>query len=322
MCSPFGAESLADPGGVVVLTSPDGPPPAGPPPAGPDRTTLDRLASLPCVVIAVDRAPGDAPPLADVVADPGVANVEDIVQMVERNPVAATALVLCLRQAPASLGRALVAESAAYSVLQSGAEFLRWRTGRPLRPRRLETEPAVQFERAGDRLDLVLNRPHVRNALNGAMRDGLLEGLALAAADDSITTVVLRGVGPSFCSGGDLDEFGSFSDPAAAHIVRLTTSIGRSIDAVGSRLVARVHGPCAGSGVELPAFASRVVARPDFTAALPEVGLGLIPGAGGTASITRRIGRHRLALLALSGARIDAKTALGWGLVDEVGDGA
>jgi hypothetical protein len=315
VCSPFAAESLSDPGGVVVLTTPDDRRPASPDPAA-----LDRLASLPCVVIGVDRAAGDAPELADVVAEAGVATVEHIVQVVERNPVAATALVLCLREAPASLGRAFVAESAAYSVLQAGAEFSRWRAGRPVRPRRLETEAAVRIERAGDRLDLVLNRPHVRNALNGAMRDGLLEGLALAAADDSITTVVLRGVGPSFCSGGDLDEFGSFTDPAAAHIVRLTTSIGRSIDAVGSRLVARVHGPCAGSGVELPAFASRVVARSDFTAALPEVALGLIPGAGGTASITRRIGRHRLALLALSGALIDATTALRWGLVDEVSD--
>ena len=102
----------------------------------------------------------------------------------------------------------------------------------------------------------------------------------------------------------------------------LAASIGRSIDALGPRIEAHVHGPCAGSGVELPAFAPRVVARPDFSATLPEVGLGLIPGAGGTASITRRVGRHRMALLALSGARLDAATALAWGLVDEVTDDA
>jgi enoyl-CoA hydratase/carnithine racemase len=62
------------------------------------------------------------------------------------------------------------------------------------------------------------------------------------------------------------------------------------------------------------------VARPDFTAALPEVQLGLIPGAGGTYSITRRVGRHRTALLALSGGRLDAATALRWGLVDAITD--
>jgi enoyl-CoA hydratase/carnithine racemase len=298
----------------VVLTTPDG--------ARPDAGVRDRLSSLPCIVVAVDRSAGDAPELADVAPENGVASVEHIMQAIERNPVAATTLVLCLRQGPSSLGRALVAESAAYSVLQAGAEFTQWRTSRPIRKRHPVTEPAVQLVRDGHRLDLVLNRPHLRNALDRAVRDGLLEGLALAEADPSITRVVLRGAGPSFCSGGDLDEFGSFTDPAAAHLVRLTTSIGRSIDALGSRLMAVVHGPCAGSGVELPAFATRVVARPDFTATLPEVSLGLIPGAGGTASITRRIGRHRTALLALSGARIDAPTALRWGLVDEVHEGS
>jgi enoyl-CoA hydratase/carnithine racemase len=185
---------------------------------------------------------------------------------------------------------------------------------------RAAERPAIRLTRQGDTLQLVLDRPHVRNALNRALRDGLLEGLALAGADDSIAEVVLRGEGPSFCSGGDLNEFGSFADPASAHVVRLTTSIGRAIDALGSRLVAHVHGPCAGSGVELPAFAAQVVARRDFSASLPEVSLGLIPGAGGTVSITRRVGRHRMALLALSATRIDAATALQWGLVDRVVD--
>jgi enoyl-CoA hydratase/carnithine racemase len=296
----------------VVLVSSDG--------ATVDPAVMEAMASLPCVVIAVDRSADEVPLLADVTPEAGVASVDDIVSVVKRNPVAATALVLCLRQAPLTLGRALVAESAAYSVLQSGAEFKKWRAGRPAREGRGGGGPAVRMERVGGRLELVLNRPQVRNALDRAMRDGLLEGLTLAAADASITDVVLRGEGPNFCSGGDLDEFGSFTDPAAAHLVRMTASIGRAIAALGSRLVARVHGPCAGSGVELAAFAARVVARADFTAALPEVGMGLIPGAGGTASVTRRIGRHRMALLALCGAPIDAPTALRWGLVDEVAD--
>jgi enoyl-CoA hydratase/carnithine racemase len=238
--------------------------------------------------------------------------------VVEANPVAATALALLLRQPHRSLGPALVAESATYSLLQSGGEFSTWRSGRPPKRDAAETGAAVRIERQGESLDLVLDRPHVRNALDRAMRDGLLEGLALAAADPTLSRVVLRGEGPSFCSGGDLDEFGTFADPASAHLVRLTTSIGRAIDALGPRLVAQVHGPCAGSGVELPAFARHVVARPDFTASLPEVQLGLIPGAGGTWSITRRTGRHRMALLALSGATIGAPTAQAWGLVDQI----
>jgi hypothetical protein len=294
----------------MVLTSADGTPT--------ESSVADRLSSLPCIVVAVDRSAGDAPVLVDVAPEDGVASVDDIVAVVERNPIAAITLVLCLREGSPSLGRALVAESAAYSVLQAGAEFKEWRANRPMRESRPEPGPAVKVVRRGHRLELVLNRPHVRNALNRALRDGLLEGLALAAADPSLTEVVLRGEGPTFCSGGDLDEFGTFTDPAGAHVVRLATSIGRSIAALGPRIEARVHGPCAGSGVELPAFAARVVAHPDFTASLPEIGLGLIPGAGGTASITRRVGRHRMALLALSGRPVDAATALRWGLVDEV----
>ena len=310
MCSPFAAESLSDPGGLIVLTSADG--------TSAESSVADRLSSLPCIVVAVDRSAGDAPVLVDVAPEDGVASVDDIVAVVEQNPIAAITLVLCLREGSPSLGRALVAESAAYSVLQAGAEFEEWRANRPKRENRPEPVPAVKVVRQGHRLELVLNRPHVRNALNRALRDGLLEGLALAAADPSLTEVVLRGEGPSFCSGGDLDEFGTFTDPAGAHVVRLATSIGRSIAALGPRIEARVHGTCAGSGVELPAFAARVVAHPDFTASLPEIGLGLIPGAGGTASITRRVGRHRMALLALGGRPIDAATALRWGLVDEV----
>ena len=73
-----------------------------------------------------------------------------------------------------------------------------------------------------------------------------------------------------------------------------------------------------GSGIELAAFAHRVVAHPDTRIALPELGLGLVPGAGGTVSVTRRIGRHRTMLLALSPEPIDATTARSWGLVDEI----
>jgi enoyl-CoA hydratase/carnithine racemase len=73
-----------------------------------------------------------------------------------------------------------------------------------------------------------------------------------------------------------------------------------------------------GAGIELAAFAGRVVATADAAIGLPEVTLGLIPGAGGTVSVTARAGRHRAALLALSGKTIDAATAHDWGLVDEV----
>src|SRR5207237_914460 len=73
---------------------------------------------------------------------------------------------------------------------------------------------------------VTLSRPDVHNAFNARMREELLDALAVAAADPSITSVVLDGDGPSFCSGGDLDEFGTAPDPATAHLVRVARSAG------------------------------------------------------------------------------------------------
>jgi hypothetical protein len=294
----------------VVLTTPDG--------SVPDDQAAHVLSSHPCIVIAVKRRTEEFPALADMAVQGAGTDLGDILLAIERNPVAATSLILCLRQAPFAPERGLIAESATYSLLQSGAEYEAWRAARQVRISTPENGPAVRIERQSDQLDLVLNRPAVRNALNRPMHDELLQGLSIAAADPSITRVVLRGEGESFCSGGDLDEFGTFTDPASAHLVRLTASIGRAIASLGSRLVVQAHGTCAGSGVEIPAFAERFEVRSDFRAKLPEVSLGLIPGAGGTVSITRRIGRHRMAFLAVTGRTIDCDTALAWGLVDRV----
>ncbi len=79
-----------------------------------------------------------------------------------------------------------------------------------------------------------------------------------------------------------------------------------------------LHGACLGAGIELPAFAGRVVAADDARLGLPELDLGLVPGAGGTVSLPARIGRHRTLRLLLMGGTISAPVALEWGLVDEV----
>ena len=130
--------------------------------------------------------------------------------------------------------------------------------------------------------------------------------------------IVLLGDGQSFCSGGDLDEFGTFPDPALAHVVRLSRSLAGACAARHDRLVVGLHGTCLGAGIELAAFACRVIATDDARVGLPELGLGLVPGAGGTVSLPRRIGRHRTLALLLHDGTISAPAALGWGLVDEV----
>jgi len=132
----------------------------------------------------------------------------------------------------------------------------------------------------------------------------------------------VRGAGPSFCSGGDLDEFGSRPDPGTAHLIRLSRSAARLVHGLRDRVEVELHGWCVGAGIELPAFAATVRAAPDTRISLPELAFGLVPGAGGTVSLPRRIGRQRTNWLAMSGATLDATTALAWGLVDELDEGS
>jgi len=254
----------------------------------------------------------------DVVLRPDDEVLAAIEATLAAHPIAGTALARLLRGSEdRSIEEGLLVESATYSALQAGPEFAAWMAGHRRRERVPEPDP-VLLERHGPELTITLNRPAVRNALNIAMRDRLLDALDIPAADPSVTDVHLRGAGAVFCSGGDLDEFGTFTDPAAAHLIRLERSIGRSIAAVADRVTAHLHGACAGSGIELPAFASRVIADPSTMISLPEVSLGLVPGAGGTVSLPRRIGRHRTAQLGLSGLPVTAGTARAWGLVDEL----
>ncbi|WP_454793256.1 enoyl-CoA hydratase/isomerase family protein [Mycolicibacterium lutetiense] len=215
----------------------------------------------------------------------------------------------------------LVTESLAYSTLQSGSEFARWLAERGPATVPQLPEP-VQAHRDGNTLHVRFNRTQRHNAFSTDARGALLEALEVARLDPSVDEVVLGGNGRSFCSGGDLAEFGSFADPASAHLARTRHSPALVLDELtarlGRRCRAEVHGQVLGSGLEMASFCGWVSCHPDATIGLPELALGLLPGAGGTVSITRRIGRWRTAYLVLSGHTMDAATALAWGLVDEV----
>ncbi|OBG52998.1 enoyl-CoA hydratase/isomerase family protein [Mycobacterium sp. E735] len=217
----------------------------------------------------------------------------------------------------------VVIESLAYSTLQAGPEFARWLGERGPAEMPDIADP-VLAHRDGDTVCIAFNRPQRHNAFSTDARAALLEALTVALLDPSVSGIVLRGNGPSFCSGGDLAEFGTFADPASAHLARTRHSPALALVALTARLGdacrAEVHGRVLGSGLEMAAFCGWVAAREDSVFGLPELELGLIPGAGGTLSVTRRIGRWRTAYLVLSGRTIDAETALAWGLVDAIRD--
>lgn len=286
-----------------------------------------RLAACPVPLIGIGAEQTD--PLADamdvlVESEPDLTTVLDALGA---NPGAAAVLVQVLR----SVGKlpvleALALESLGYATLQCGEEFAGWLAARARRP---SVGPAsttsshyepVLLERQDSRLEIVLNAPHNRNALSTAMRDGLTGAFKLVAMDPGITAVDVRGSGPCFSAGGDLTEFGTTADAALAHHIRMRRMPARYLAPEAGRYHFHVHGACIGAGIELAAFAGHLTATEETYFQLPEVSMGLIPGAGGCVSIPRRIGRRRTAFMALSGQRIDARQALAWGLVDDVAE--
>lgn len=275
------------------------------------------LLQQPFPVIALGE--GESPN-ADVIVSEARA-AEPLIASIERTPVAALTLVQVLRcvgQLP--IEAAMTVESLAYATLQGGAEFRAWldaRSEAPLLVAGGEGEP-ILICRDGNVLTAVLNRPGNRNALTVEMRDALVELLELVLLDDSIEQLQLSGSGACFSIGGELREFGLARDPAAAHRIRSVHNPGRLLARCAARVACHVHSACVGSGIELPAFAHHLSADPKSFFQLPELGFGLIPGAGGCVSISRRIGRQRCAWLALSGKKINARQALAWGLVDEI----
>ena len=274
------------------------------------------LRSLVCPVLGVGPADAPGARAVDVRVDEP-ARASAIASRVAANPTAATVFVQLLRRGGAlDVDAALRMESLAYATLQAGAEYAAWLAQQgEIAPPPVESGPVVEVRRDGARLEIVLNRPANRNAMSVQMRDGLQAAL-LQALDDDALRLHISARGKCFSTGGDLSEFGSVPDAATGHIVRGLRLPGALLARCAARTTARVHGACIGSGIEFPAFAGHVVAHPKTHFQLPEIGMGLIPGAGGTLSIARRIGRQRTAWLGLSGKRLRADQALAWGLVD------
>jgi enoyl-CoA hydratase len=270
----------------------------------------------PVPVIGIGERNGPCADKLDAIIEAPVA-AATLIQQIQRAPRAAAVIVQLLRTLPGlPMATGLSLESLAYGLLQGSDEHAAWlssrRTSQPHPPGR------VLIERHGEVLHVTLDRPEARNAIDREMRDQLFEAFTLAALDGDVRSVKLRAVGEEFSAGGDLDEFGTTRDPATAHLIRSQTLPALALARRPEIVEVHVQGASIGAGVEIAAFAGRVTAGPTAWFQLPELAMGLLPGAGGCVSVSRRVGRQRAALMILSGERIDAQTALRWGLIDAI----
>jgi 3-hydroxyacyl-CoA dehydrogenase len=172
----------------------------------------------------------------------------------------------------------------------------------------------VSLRRDGNVAIITIDNPPV-NALRFEVRKGILDNITAARDDASVEAIVLTGAGRTFVAGADITEFGK--PPQAPSLIEVIAAI----DEVKKPTIAAVHGTPLGGGLELTMGCHFRVAAPGTRLGLPEIKLGLIPGAGGTQRLPRLVGIEKALPMILSGDPIPAKQALEIGLVDEIIEG-
>jgi 3-hydroxyacyl-CoA dehydrogenase len=161
---------------------------------------------------------------------------------------------------------------------------------------------------------ITVDNPPV-NALKRDVRAGIRDAFIAARDDAAIEAIILTGAGRTFIAGADITEFGKL--PQAPSLIDVI----KEIDTITKPTIAAVHGTPLGGGLEITLACHFRVAAPDTRLGLPEIKLGLIPGAGGTQRLPRLVGIDRAMGMILSGDPIPAKDALAAGLVDDIIEG-
>src|ERR1044071_7111017 len=170
------------------------------------------------------------------------------------------------------------------------------------------------MRRDGNVAIITIDNPPV-NALRHGVRKGIAECFAQARDDASVEAIVVTGAGRTFVAGADITEFGKPSQPPGLmDVISL-------IDDIRKPPIGAVPGPPLGGGLELTMGCHFRVAAAGTRLGLPEIKLGLIPGAGGTQRLPRLVGIEKALPMILSGEPIPAKDALAAGLVDEIIEG-
>ncbi len=172
----------------------------------------------------------------------------------------------------------------------------------------LQSEPPV--------LTIRLNRPDVLNALNNALMRELVDALEAADADDAVRAIVITGDAKAFAAGADIREMAGAT--AVEMLVRDQFARWDRIRKVRKPMIAAVSGFALGGGCELAMMCDIIIASETARFGQPEIGIGVIPGAGGTQRLTRAVGKARAMEMVLTGAMIDAREALASGLINRV----
>ncbi|HLY37492.1 MAG TPA: enoyl-CoA hydratase/isomerase family protein [Candidatus Binatia bacterium] len=176
----------------------------------------------------------------------------------------------------------------------------------------------IRYDKRGPVAIVTLDRPDVLNAYDVAMRDDLDAAFAAADEDPDVRALVLRGAGPAFSTGGDVREFGTAPSPVVARIVRWRRDVWGRLSSLRAATVAAVHGHAVGGGMEMALLCDLCIAADDARFALPETGLGMLPGVAGTQTLPRRVGTARALDVVLTGRVLDASAALVAGIVCRV----
>jgi enoyl-CoA hydratase/carnithine racemase len=177
----------------------------------------------------------------------------------------------------------------------------------------------VRLERIGTVALLTLNRPEAMNAINRAMRRDLAEAIGSAERDPEVRAIIVAGAGDrAFCAGVDIKEEFRPESLVTERDERQAPRWNDVLEATTKPTIAAVHGYCMGGGLEMALACDIRIAASDAVFALPEVGLGMIPGAGGTQRLPRVVGVGHALHLILSGDTIDADRALQIGLVTQL----
>ncbi len=174
-----------------------------------------------------------------------------------------------------------------------------------------EINSVTDLSLEGDVAVITLNSPPV-NALSAKVREGLYEGFKAAIANDAAKSIVLICEGRTFIAGADITEFGgAMTGPSLFDVQNMMENSPKPV-------IAAIHGTVLGGGLEVALCAHYRVAVPSAKFGLPEVNLGLLPGAGGTQRLPRVVGPERALEMMTSGRHVAAKEALAGGLADEL----